>query len=608
MSKKEKKKYSLWSNYRFVYSMAWRLNKKTIFYPILHAVLEIATALISVALPAIVVYCLQQRKHMGEIVMALLGSFVLAGLLFAAKSYCDPVGRCFNTTMRAAGPLTDLILKAMKIDYEMLEKEEILQIKDKAMESCGANNRGFENFMNSNTKLLIGITGLIAYTMLLTTVQPLLVLALLGISIVQLLVFTRVRDYSLGHRDEKAKQSRYFEYFSRIAFEKAEGKDIRLFSLRGWLMQIYEHQMGAMKTLVRKERYAYFAYDLLGLGLQLARDIACYGYLFVQLKNGMDISEFMIYLGVVNGFSGWFTMIFENIGQIGLDAAMVSDLQTWMDHPDTTWQENGKQVDKNKPSLDIVFDQVSYQYPGSDRKVLEDVSFHIQPGENIALVGINGAGKSTLVKLLCGLYTPTAGKILINGQDLRSLDREDYQSMLAPVFQDSMQVAFTIAENVAAQKPEKIDYAECERALAMAGLDEKVKQLPQGMYTFLEKTIDKNGIELSGGEKQKLMLARVLYKQAKLVLLDEPTAAMDSIAETETYNLYGDVLQKQTVIFISHRLASTRFCDRILVLENGTIAEEGTHEQLLSKNGIYTKMYEVQKQYYQKGVDKHEEK
>ncbi len=605
---KEKKKYSLWSNYKFVYGMAWKANKKTVLYPFLRAGLEIASALMVVVLPAVVVYCLEQKMKMGEIAFVLLGSFILAGLLNAAKSYCEPVGRCFNTTMRAGGVLPDLIVKTLKIDYEMLEKEEILQIKDKAMESCGGNNRGFENFMTLNGNLLIGIAGLVTYVMLLTTVQPLLVLALLGISFVQLLVFTRVRDYALSHRDEKAKKSRFFEYFSRVAFEKAEGKDIRLFSLRGWLMQIYEHQMGELKTLVRKERYAYFAYDMLGLSLQLVRDITCYGYLFMQLKNGMDVSEFMVYLGVVSGFSSWFTMIFESIGQISLEAAMVSDLQTWMDHPGTTWQGNRKLVDKDEPALDIIFDHVSYQYPGSDRKVLDDVSFHIRSGEKIALVGINGAGKSTLVKLLCGLYTPTEGQILVNGQNLRSIDRDDYQGRLAPVFQDSIQLAFTIAENVSAQKPEKIDYAKCEQALVMAGLGGKIKQLPQGVCTFLEKTIDKNGIELSGGEKQKLMLARVLYKQAKLVLLDEPTAAMDSIAEAETYQLYGNVLKQQTVVFISHRLASTRFCDRILLLENGTITEEGMHEQLLSKQGTYTKMYEVQKKYYQEGVGKHDEK
>lgn len=599
MKKKEKKQYSIWSNYRFVYRTAWKMNKKTVLYPFLRAGLKIASALMAVVLPAVVVYCLEQQMQMGEIAVVLLSIFILAGLLNAAMSYYGPVGSCLNTILRADGPLTDLVVKTLKIDYEMLEKEEILQIQNKAMESCGGNNRGFENFLTLNGNLLVGIGGLVTYVMLLTTVQPLLVLALLGISIFQLAVFTRVRDYALSHRDEKAKQSRIFEYFSRIAFEKTEGKDIRLFSLRGWLMQIYEHQMGELKTLVRKEKYAYFAYDLCGLGLQLIRDIACYGYLLMRLKDGMDVSEFMIYLGVVSGFSSWFTMIFESIGQISLEAAMVSDLQTWLDYPDTTWQGSGKLSDKDEPAIDIEFDHVSYQYPGSDRNILEDVSFHIRAGEKIALVGINGAGKSTLVKLLCGLYTPTEGRILINGQDLRSVDQDDYQSMVAPVFQDSIQLAFTIAENVSAQKPEKIDYAKCEQALVMAGLGEKIQQLPQGVYTFLEKAIDQNGIELSGGEKQKLMLARVLYKQARLVLLDEPTAAMDSIAEAKTYQLYGDVLQKQTVIFISHRLASTHFCDRILLLENGTIAEEGTHEQLLRQQGTYTKMYEVQKQYYQ---------
>ena len=368
-------------------------------------------------------------------------------------------------------------------------------------------------------------------------------------------------------------------------------------------MQIYEHHLKGMNLLVSKERLAYFAYDLCGLTLQLVRDIACYGYLFQQMRNGMDVSQFILFLGVVSGFGNWFTIIFENIGRISLDTAMISDLRRWLEYPDITTKIMESAVLNEVKALEIKFENVSYQYPGTEKYVLKDVNFRIRPGEKIALVGMNGAGKSTMVKLLSGLYTPTEGRILINGTDLSKINREEYQTVVAPVFQDAIQLAFTIGENVAAQKPEMIEWDRCNQAVLKAGLEEKVNTLPNGVNTFLDKTLDMNGVELSGGEKQKLMLARVLYKKAKLVLLDEPTAAMDSIAEAETYKLYQEELKDQTVFFISHRLASTRFCDRIMLLQNGTIAEEGTHEQLLRKQGLYAEMYEVQKQYYQeKGV------
>jgi len=601
MSKKEKKKYSLWSNYKYVYGTVWRTYKSAFFYPVAKAVCDVITTLMAVALPAIVVYCLEKQLSMKQIILVLGGSFLFAGAVNFLKSYCYHQGREVHTEIRLDGPTMQLAQKELRVDYELLEREDCLQMKEKAFGSCSGNNWGFENFLTSNENLLQGVMGLLTYSLLLTTVEPLLVLILFGISLLQFAVFGKVRNYQLGHRDEKAKQNRFFMYFQNIAFDAASGKDIRLFSLYGWLMEIYENQLKNYKMLVRKERTVYFLYDLLGLGLQLVRDIACYGYLLNQIYNGMNISEFMIFLGVVSGFGTWFTTIFECIGSISVDRAMICDLQEWLDYPDTLWKANNE-VDLNKTdALDIVFDHVSYRYPGAEKNVLEDVNFHIKAGEKIALVGINGAGKSTLVKLLCGLYSPTSGKILINGIDISTMDRDAYQKVVAPVFQDFVQLSFSIAENVAAESEEKIDWKRCEEALSAAGLGSKIKQLPKGAHTFINKVLDKEGIELSGGEKQKLILARVLYKQAKLVLLDEPTAAMDSIAEAETYQLYGKVLNKQTTLFISHRLASTRFCDRILLLDQGKITEEGSHEELLQKQGIYAKMYEVQKQYYVKG-------
>ena len=597
MNRKEKKKYSLWSTYKFVYGMGWKITKKAVFYPILRAILEMLMSLLNVALPAVVVYCLEEKFEFYQIMITLGSCFLFSAFVNGMRVYIRQVGADTNLQVRASGPIPKIIEKTMNIRYEKMEMEEVAQLKEKAFYSCLGNNQGFENFLHVNGELLKGIFGLILYVFMLTTVQPVLILVLFGISFLQMIVFGRVRQYVVSHKEEKAKQGRFFEYFNRIAFEKAEGKDIRLFSLRGWLMQIYEHQMQNLETLVMKERAAYFFYDLLGLALQLFRDIACYGYLLYQLQNGMNVAEFMIYLGVVSGFSNWFTTIFESIGQILLEANVLEDLQEWLDLKDTNSKEMGEKIGTE---LDIVFEHVSYRYPGVENMALKDVSFHIAPGEKIALVGMNGAGKSTLVKLLCGLYTPTEGKIWINGKEQTQFDQEEYQRVIAPVFQDSVHLTFTIAENVAGNVLGKIDLVKCEKALEAAGLSEKMQQLPKGIFTYIDRFVDPEGIELSGGEKQKLMLARALYKQAALVMLDEPTAAMDSIAEAETYRLYESVLQKQTVFFISHRLASTRFCDRIFLLEDGSIVEEGTHESLLEQKGSYANMYEVQRKYYQK--------
>ena len=217
----------------------------------------------------------------------------------------------------------------------------------------------------------------------------------------------------------------------------------------------------------------------------------------------------------------------------------------------------------------------------------------------VLFVGINGAGKSTIVKLICGLYQPTEGQITVNGLSLTDLNPAQYYESIAAVFQEPFALSFFIAENVSCSTLEETDRTRCREALTRAGLWEKIAGLPQKEETYLGKDMTDDGVTLSGGEMQKLMMARALYKNCRLLLLDEPTAALDAISENEMYETYSTLLKNKTALFISHRLASTRFCDTILFLENGKIKERGTHDELLALGGSYAHMFEVQSQYYQ---------
>ena len=254
----------------------------------------------------------------------------------------------------------------------------------------------------------------------------------------------------------------------------------------------------------------------------------------------------------------------------------------------------------------IEFRNVSFTYEGSEKPVLTNVSFKINADEKIALVGNNGAGKTTIVKLLCGLYPPTSGEILIDGKSINDIGVEKYQDMISVLFQDTSPIALSIAENVCGCEPKDVDRKKLQDCLEKAGLLEKVNTLTKKEETYITPILDEKGVVLSGGETQKLLLAKAMYKDGPMLILDEPTSALDPIAESRIYEEYNQLANKKTAVFISHRLASTKFCDRILFLDNGQIVEEGSHDQLMKNGGKYREIFDIQSHYYKEEVSNEE--
>ena len=259
----------------------------------------------------------------------------------------------------------------------------------------------------------------------------------------------------------------------------------------------------------------------------------------------------------------------------------------------------GKQLPKAH-SYELRLENVSFCYPKATKNTIDRMNLTVHAGEKLAIVGLNGAGKTTLVKLLCGLLDPTEGRVLLNGQDIRQLDRREYYRLFSAVFQDFSVLSASVAQNIS-QQAQGYDVEKINRCIEQAGLTEKISQLPQGIETKVGREVYEDGVLFSGGQTQRLMLARALYKDGGILLLDEPTAALDPIAENDIYLKYDEMSKGKTSLFISHRLASTRFCDRIIFLENGGICEEGTHEQLLQQGGGYAKLFEIQSRYYKEG-------
>ncbi|MGN1344384.1 MAG: ABC transporter ATP-binding protein [Traorella sp.] len=594
-----KKKHSVFNNYCYLYQHLWKYSPKLVIHTILEVITNAIQPLCAVILPALVVYLLERNCSVNELVMACMLCFGVVGVLYAGATYLKEKNWWFYIFYRMAVPFKLLLKKSMTIDYALYEQNEIQTKKEKASESISYNRLGIEGFYHANAQLMTSILGLILYSLVISSCHPLIVVCLFVLSLIQYLFYIIAKRYEKKHKDEQALRNRNQNYLYRQAYDVKTGKDIRLYQLQTWLIKLFEKYNKEFQKQESKTSMLYFLYDFVGLVIQLIRDGICYGYLIYRLAHGLGIGEFVLYLGVVRGFGSWFSEISESIALISRCLIGVNNFREYEDLEDICLHDQGKELDvKENDSLDIVFEDVSFSYPNSDTHVLDHLSFHIHPKEKIALVGINGAGKTTLVKLLCGFYKPTSGRILINGIDMNELDISKYFEQISVLFQDSILLSISIEENITGQTPDKTNHELFDKVLQLSGLDEKINSLPKKEKTYIGKEMEQDGIQLSGGQIQKLFLARSLYKNAHMMILDEPTAALDAIAENEMYQKYAQLVENKTSLFISHRLSSTRFCDRIFFLENGHIIENGTHEELMNLNGAYANMFTIQSQYY----------
>ena len=340
--------------------------------------------------------------------------------------------------------------------------------------------------------------------------------------------------------------------------------------------------------------------DLVDVVLTMARNSIAYIYLIqMVLTNEINVAEFVLYFAAISSFTTWVSGILQNVSRLHKDSLDINKVRAFLEYPEPFVFENGKSIPQ-ADVYEIKLQGVSYRYPGAEKDTIHNMDLVIHPGEKLAVVGLNGAGKTTLVKLICGLIDPTDGQILLNGTDICNFNRKEYYRLFSAVFQEFSILDVTVSECIT-QSVEIPDEAKMKWCIEKAGLEEFIADLPNGLQTHVGRDVFSDGVLFSGGQTQRLMLARALYKNGSVLILDEPTAALDPLAENDIYMKYNEMTAGKTSVFISHRLASTRFCDRILFLQDGIIAEEGTHEDLLALGGEYAKLFEVQSRYYQEG-------
>ena len=497
----------------------------------------------------------------------------------------------------------ELLRKALSINYEFLEKPETLDIHERASRATEGNNNGVEGMIHYLENLAVNMTTVIVTLISVFVLDIRLVLALVLLAGIEYAyhVFC-IRNDKKNVWDKLGKTWRQINYMERVTQDFEYAKDIRLFSLQNFLLN---KQQKIFENRWKKFDYhqnLWFSHAVVVNIAVLLGKAAIYGVLFYAvITKDMSVGNFTMFFALAMAFSTSLIDFLRCFGDFSRASLEVDDFRSFME---LDLQEKKETVDIPKAEeYRIEFKDVSYRYPEAKEYALKNLNLTISPGEKLAVVGLNGAGKTTMIKLLLRLYEPTEGCILLNGVDIKNYRREDYYKLFSPVFQDVEVLAFPIAENISMKSTGNTDVDRAYECAVEAGLKDKIDGLDKGILTELLKVVDEDGVDFSGGEKQKLALARALYKNAPIIVLDEPTSALDAIAEQRLYQSFDRMIGDKSAVYISHRLASTRFCDNIAMFKGGEMIEYGTHEGLMEKNGEYAHMFELQAQYYQKGEE-----
>lgn len=528
------------------------------------------------------------------LVKALILYFVAAAAVGFLMNYFKSYIETRNMRLRLHY-IGDTFHKLTTMDYKYTEDAAFYEKNDKALRAGNNNSEGIEGVYNRSMEFPAKVLELIGLFLLVGTLSPVILAALLLHTAVTMWVSRMDHRYSYARKEQEAKASRKIQYYYQTTHDFSFGKDIRIYNFRNRIMQNYQNEILVLTKLKGKIAGHKYILGFAGLFTLLLTNVTMYGILIYQAYLGMPVSSFTMYVTAITNLMAAMLAIGDDVAFIMNQGQYVGDFYRLIDE-ELVQEKPGAALPEE--TLEIVFDHVDFRYPGSDVDIFKDLNFTIHKGERLAIVGVNGAGKSTLVKLMTGLYEPTAGNIYINGTEIRAFRKQELYRLYSAVFQDVNVLAFTLRENVACTS-EGADDVRVKEALAKVGLWDKVEGMEHGLDTMMLKVIDENGTDFSGGERQKLSIARGLYKNAAMVVMDEPTAALDALAEAEIYENFSTLVEGKTAVYISHRLASTRFCDKIALFDKEGLKEYGTHEELMEKHGMYYEMFTVQGKYYQ---------
>lgn len=596
------KKYSVLSNTFFWIRYYWKHVPVSMVLIAVEVMLSAVLPLAGIYLPKLTIDLLMRNVDAGTIMLVLVGFGVGLALLYGVSTAITE-GNYFQLNGSRGYIMGEQFLKSLRIKYEIPESEWGKNLYQKATNAAtrGDWSAASKTIFNM-VELMKNLLSFVLYSTVLSTLNVWCVVWLLALSSLNCIVMEqgiRMRDRL---RDAQAVHQKHWYYVKGAMGSTKAAKDIRIFGMHKWLGGLRDQTISELQSDEKKLQKMRTWQESVNFLITLVRDVTAYGYLIYMVTAGeIAVSDFVLHFGAITGFSAFVSTIMQDVGEMKSAGNETNFYRAYMNLPEEKQYQASSQKCNFELPVRIEFRDVSFSYHangGNSVKVFDHFNLTIASGERLALVGVNGAGKTTLVKLLCGLYEPDEGQILVNDRDISMLPKREWYDFISVVFQDQLLLPVTVAENISLQKREETDDKRVQKAIEDAGLGNVFAERGITPDSYMTKQITKNGIELSGGQQQRLMLARALYKDAPILILDEPTAALDPIAESEIYESYLKYTQNKTAIFISHRLASTRFSDRIVMMEQGRIIEEGTHEALMRSNGAYANMYEVQSNYY----------
>ncbi len=586
-------------NLIYLLKQAW--HQKKMIYPlfVLDSVVKVARNILSLLFFRLIIGQILVNKYPNVFMFKAACYFIAVIVACYLAEYLD--GLVYSEVMGLRNTfLSKFTDVCMTMSYENTENSENLNKMKLAFQAVSNNSSGIEGVYHKLGDVITNLVSLIAYGFIISKISIFACLALMIGGIAGVILVLQAEKYEDSIREKEMYNKRHIAELINIMTDYNYGKDIRIYDAKRILFQKIGKYKASYVKIRKKVEFKYCLYRCLQSLIQIISVVGTIVFLIFSIKNKKyGVESFIVFYQSIIMINPTIKSMFENIIDINKQNLVVNNFRLFLysNKIESNETENAK-TEKILKAEDITIKNLSFKYNNSENYVLNDITFSIKAGQKVAIVGENGSGKTTLVNNIMKLYNDYEGDIFYGGRNIIDINRAEYFDLFSPMFQENIEMAFSVEENVACDSP--VNSQKVDDAISIIGLKNKITKLPNGVKTNLKKEFTTESVDFSGGEIQKLMFARAYYKNAPIYILDEPTSNLDPIAEKNFYESVCEKLSDKTVIYVTHRLLSTKMCDKIICLDKGKVVEIGSHQELINKNGYYSKMFNLQASYYRK--------